>query len=243
MTMAMERLSNEALEAVQLSHMIGNEIGLKFVRNEILFAAIVSKPERAAQTLRDFEIQYEAVKQAAIKTIRSKPGVELETGGNPTKEALPFSEESKLVLEKAYQIADGMESSIVRSEHVLLALMGYNNGKKIESAPVVDVLSNIVGLANRKYDQKFSVFTFCQELVNSLPNIAFDGSNEKETVTIGGASGSTNTLSEVGVDLTQMALEGKLDAVYGRDAEIRSALRTLGRRRKNNPCLIGEPGV
>ena len=43
--------------------------------------------------------------------------------------------------------------------------------------------------------------------------------------------------------MTQMALDGQLDMVFGRDEEIRSALRTLGRRRKNNPCLIGDPGV
>ena len=57
-----------------------------------------------------------------------------------------------------------------------------------------------------------------------------------EEVTIGGPSpGNTATLDKVGVDLTQMALDGKLDVVYGRDNEIRMALRTLGRRRKNNP--------
>jgi ATP-dependent Clp protease ATP-binding subunit ClpC len=56
-----------------------------------------------------------------------------------------------------------------------------------------------------------------------------------------GANGST--LQEVGVDWTQLALDGKLDPVFGRDAEIRSALRTLGRRRKNNPVLLGDPGV
>jgi hypothetical protein len=47
----------------------------------------------------------------------------------------------------------------------------------------------------------------------------------------------------VGIDLTEMAREGRLDAVYGRENEIRMCLRTLGRRRKSNPCLIGEPGV
>jgi ATP-dependent Clp protease ATP-binding subunit ClpC len=241
MNMFMDRMSDECLEAMTESHMIGNDIGLKVVNIEILFAGIVAKPERAAQTLADFEIQYSAVRQAAVMTIRKKSIMEL--NGNDSTDPLPFSEQSKLVLEKACTIADNMESKLVRSEHVLLALMGYNNGNKIESAPVVEVLANVQGLATRKYDQKFSVFTFCQELVNSLPDTPFNGKNEREQVAIGGAEGSTNTLSEVGVDLTQMALEGKLDAVYGRDAEIRSALRTLGRRRKNNPCLIGEPGV
>ena len=53
----------------------------------------------------------------------------------------------------------------------------------------------------------------------------------------------TPTLEECGVDLTEKARAGELDAVVGRSAEVRAALRTLVRRRKNNPCLVGEPGV
>ena len=50
-------------------------------------------------------------------------------------------------------------------------------------------------------------------------------------------------MSDVGVDLTDLAVRGELDPVFGRDEEIRNAIRTLVRRRKNNPCLMGEPGV
>jgi hypothetical protein len=68
---------------------------------------------------------------------------------------------------------------------------------------------------------------------------------EREVVYVDGdrVGGSTPTLDKVGIDLTQMAREGRLDAVFGRENEIRMCLRTLGRRRKSNPCLIGEPGV
>jgi hypothetical protein len=68
---------------------------------------------------------------------------------------------------------------------------------------------------------------------------------EREVVFVNGdrVGGSTPTLDEVGIDLTEMAKDGRLDAVYGREYEIRMCLRTLGRRRKSNPCLIGEPGV
>ena len=85
---------------------------------------------------------------------------------------------------------------------------------------------------------------FCQDLVNALPMtpVSSDSVDDlvvKDTVVVGGrarAGGATATLDEVGVDMTQMALDGKLDMVFGREKEIRSALRTLGRRRKNNPC-------
>ena len=59
----------------------------------------------------------------------------------------------------------------------------------------------------------------------------------------GNKPSTTPTLSECGIDLIEQARENKYDRVYGRDEEIRMSVRTLVRRRKNNPCLIGEPGV
>jgi ATP-dependent Clp protease ATP-binding subunit ClpC len=242
LTMVIERLSDECVEAVEQSHDISNEIGLKTLRVEILFAGIVAKPERAAKTLDTFGIEFEEVKRSAIKTLTYKAGVKL-SGPNPTKEALPFSDQAKLTLNEACKIADRMESPIVRSEHVLLALMGYNNGNKVLSVPVLQVLGDMPSI--RHAQTSFSVSKFCDALVNALPLTPTSGEDVvvKDKVVVGGQAGSTNTLKEVGVDLTQMALEGKLDFVYGRDKEIRTALRTLGRRRKNNPCLIGDPGV
>jgi ATP-dependent Clp protease ATP-binding subunit ClpC len=246
--MAIERLSDECVEAVKQSHEIGNEIGLKELNNEIMFAGIVARPERAAKTLELFQILADDVRVAAVKVIRSKPNLALnlkfvEGGGGGSKTiALPFADDAKTTLNRACQIADRMESQLVRSEHVLLALLGYNNGQKIVSSPVVAVLSDLPAFKNGK--TKVSVFDFCEQLVNALPNTPVDQPDTvvRENVVIGGASGNTNTLKEVGVDMTQLALEGKLDMVFGRDKEIRTALRTLGRRRKNNPCLIGDPG-
>ncbi|GMH61167.1 hypothetical protein TL16_g03199 [Triparma laevis f. inornata] len=72
---------------------------------------------------------------------------------------------------------------------------------------------------------------------------ARNSKNKKELATGGGGDTKTPTLKECGVDLTEKARNGELDAVIGRDAEVKAALRTLVRRRKNNPCLVGEPGV
>jgi len=203
------------------------------------------------------------VETSAIRTLQFKlPTSEFDpninnnsrsTGDESSKnEPLPFSDESRTLLTKACQIADRMESPTVRSEHVILALMGYNNGLKIETVPVMDLLRNIPSLkqVNRETGG-FTVTQFCLDLVNALPmtpvpSTPSDDLVVKDTVVVGGSQksgGSTNTLNEVGVDMTQMALDGKIDVVFGRDQEIRSALRTLGRRRKNNPCLIGDPGV
>jgi ATP-dependent Clp protease ATP-binding subunit ClpC len=244
--MVIERLSDECVEAVKQSHEIGNEIGLKELKNEILFAGIVARPERAANTLERFQIQADDVRATAIRVVRAKPsniGAKPENPAEKSNIALPFADDTKTTLSRACEIADRMESELVRSEHVLLALLGYNNGQKIVTSSVIDVLSGLEAVKNGK--TKVSVFDFCEQLVNALPNTPFDqpDTRVRENVVIGGASGNTNTLKEVGVDMTQLALEGRLDMVFGRDKEIRSALRTLGRRRKNNPCLIGDAGT
>lgn len=249
LSMVLDRLSDECIGAIQSAHTLGNDIGLTVLRNEILFAGVVAKPERAASTLQKYSITYERVKESAMRQIE-KTGVDLidirdGTPGSNT-DPLPFSAASKLLLEKALGIAEQrFGSDLVRSEHVLLALLGYNYGKPIESAPALDVLATIPNLKALDGKGSFSCFKFCEQLVQDLESTASTdssgGDGAKEEVRIGGSGLGlgTATLSSVGVDLTQMALDGLLDNVYGRDDEIRSALRTLGRRRKNNPCLIG----
>jgi len=88
--------------------------------------------------------------------------------------------------------------------------------------------------------QSFSASEFCRALLVDVEN---NPGGDEELVTGTGQTSATPTLSECGVDLTEMAMNMELDEVHGRDHEVRMALRTLVRRRKNNPCLIGEPGV
>lgn len=254
-SMVIDRMSNECVSAIQSAHDIGNSLGMKTLRNEILFCGMVNKPERAAKTLIRYNLDNaQEIESAAIRTLSFKlPTGELDLKGEnrkdgDTKEALPFSEETRSVLNKACDIADRMESETVRSEHVILALMGYNNGNAIESVPVLDLLGDIPSIKQGNRETSgFRVTQFCEDLVNALPNTPISGDDVtvRDRVVVGGRAGGggTSTLNDVGVDLTQMALEGKLDMVFGRDKEIRNALRTLGRRRKNNPCLIGDPGV
>ena len=256
LSMAIDRMSNDCVAGIQKAHEIGNSMGMKLLKNEIIFVGMVANPERASRTLQRYKLDdYDEIETSAIKTLQFKseelnpdPGF----NGDSLNEPLPFSDETRVLLTKACTIADRLESPTVRSEHVILALMGYNNGIKIETVPVMDLLRTIPSLkqVNRETGG-FTVTQFCQDLVNALPMTPVPTSSGddlvvKDTVVVGGsekAGGSTTTLDDVGVDMTQMALDGKLDMVFGRDQEIRSALRTLGRRRKNNPCMIGDPGV
>eukprot|EP00562_Extubocellulus_spinifer_P024100 CAMPEP_0178668346 /NCGR_PEP_ID=MMETSP0698-20121128/31532_1 /TAXON_ID=265572 /ORGANISM="Extubocellulus spinifer, Strain CCMP396" /LENGTH=1021 /DNA_ID=CAMNT_0020311909 /DNA_START=302 /DNA_END=3368 /DNA_ORIENTATION=+ len=183
--------------------------------------------------------------------------------------ALPFSEEAKATLSRAGTIADRFASKTIRSEHLLLALLEYNvedagsaasretgpapGGGDSPSCKALSVILNADGVDADSFD----AFTFCDALLDDLleqgpvqeevggidTQNSEDVVTQREVVVIGGSSGNTPTLDDVGIDLTLMALEGKIDAVYGRNDEVRMCLRTLGRRRKNNPCLIGDPGV
>lgn len=249
LTMVVDRLSDECVAATQVAHTLGNEFGLRLLNNEVLTAGIVNRPERAGRTLSKYNLVYPLVRQSAERSLeqsgfRLKKNINKETLMKNDK-PLPFSEEVKVTLTDAAKVASYFGSKSIHSEHVLLALMGYNYGNPIDLQRQMVALTIFRGSEN-VIDKQFSPYDFCENLVQDMQlpyDISRDNPVTEEVVVIGGGSGKTNTLEEVGVDLTQMALEGRLDRVYGRDKEIKMALRTLGRRRKNNPCLIGDPGV
>lgn len=178
---------------------------------------------------------------------------------------LPFAPSLKRVLSQSGAVADSFESSTVNSEHVLLALLGYD--AKTGGVPTeVDEDAESRGYAkgalavflrmegtNTKH---FRASEFCRRLIMDIKypdgkhyegggNGDGDGDGDEgpQLVTGNDQASETPTLKECGQDLTEAARNGELDPVFGRDDEIRAALRTLVRRRKNNPCLTGEPGV
>ncbi|KAL3816423.1 hypothetical protein ACHAXA_007359 [Cyclostephanos tholiformis] len=182
---------------------------------------------------------------------------------------LPFAPPLKRALSRAGTIADSFDSPSVNSEHVLLSLLGYDptTGRVPDE---VDASVEERGYAKGALavflrmegglsveggggvgGSGFSASEFCRRLVMDIkypqdgggPGGAGGKGGNGELVSGASKSSSTPTLSEVGTDLTEMATRMELDPVHGRDDEIRSALRTLVRRRKNNPCLMGEPGV
>lgn len=243
-----DRMSEECVAATQVAQRIGNEIGLRFLQNEVLVAGISNRPEKAGRTLAKYNLAYPLIRKASEKTLQNN-GFQLKNEFNrdtliQKDKPLPFSEDVKITLKNAAQIASYFDSNNINSEHVLLALMGYNYGKPIDQQNVPVGLEILRSTENIN-DNKFSAYDFCEELVQDmkLPYDLSENPATEEVVVIGGGSTKTNTLEEVGVDLTEMAVQGRLDRVYGRDNEIKMALRTLGRRRKNNPCLIGDPGV
>uniref|UniRef100_A0A7S3Q7P1 Clp R domain-containing protein n=2 Tax=Chaetoceros debilis TaxID=122233 RepID=A0A7S3Q7P1_9STRA len=256
MSMVIDRLSEECIAATSVAHTLGNEFGLRLLRNEALVSGITNRPEKAGRTLAMYGLVYPLVKKSAEKKLTGggfmmqKKVLQVPGGGSGGNmrgrdSPLPFSEDVKLTLTQANAIATHFSSNLIHSEHVLLALMGYNYGKPMDLQNVPIALT-VFQMTENVSNDKFSAYDFCEDLVRDMQlpyDLVRDNPMTDDVVVIGGGSTKTNTLEEVGVDLTQMAVEGRLDKVYGRDKEIVMALRTLGRRRKNNPCLIGDPGV
>ncbi|WP_416335313.1 ATP-dependent chaperone ClpB [Anaerococcus sp. DFU013_CI05] len=121
------------------------------------------------------------------------------------------------ILLKSEDEAENMGDSFVSMEHIFLALLN-------EKTQVSDI--------NKRYDLNY------REFKNSIDKV-----RKGQKVTTENPEETNNPLEKFGRDLTQEAREGKIDPVIGRDSEIRNALRILSRRKKNNPVLIGNPGV
>lgn len=165
----------------------------------------------------------------------------------------PFDVPLKKALREAAVLANQMGEIQVQTHHVFLALLEYKEDQegKASAAVVRDDICTCGGWALlAKMDcmeDSVTALDVCQSLLQHLQaSASTESSSSKELVTSGagtGSSGKTPTLQEVGVDLTQLAADGLLDSVYGRETELRACVRTLLRRRKNNVVLLGEAGV
>lgn len=146
--------------------------------------------------------------------------------GNPTRLTPDdFTPRSKRVLDTAFQIARGMLHSFVDTEHLLLALLQESDSYAVK----------FINSAGCDEEQLF------EEVISSVGK---SSSQPGESGRKGkNAKSKTPTLDEFGKDLTALAKSGKIDPVIGREKEIERVIQILSRRTKNNPCLIGEPGV
>lgn len=268
--MIFERMSEECIGSLVTAQSESARLGQPSVGCEVMTVGIVDRPERARKTLNSHGITLRKAKLTVEHMFRDE-AVEGDGNGsgggggkniftmspqllNMNKRArdveLPFAPPLKRVLTNAGSIADSFDSPTVNAEHVLLSLLGYDASAGRVPQEVDDAVEErgyakgalAVFLRMEGVDSSsFSSAEFCRRLV---ADIRYPDSTEgPQLVTGNGEQSSTPTLSDVGVDLTDLAMRMELDPVHGRDDEVRSALRTLVRRRKNNPCLTGEPGV
>lgn len=209
--------TQKANDVLNLAIKAAENFGHTYIGTEhILIGVLKENTSYGAELLTEKGVTLDKIEEL----IKESTGV-----GNPTAlSPNDFTPTAKRVLEVSFQLARGMRNSFVGTEHLLLALLreGDSGAAKLLSACDVDAEA------------------FTEELVNDLarPNAEFRGSKN-------GKKGKSNTptLDEFGTDLTEKARNGGIDPVIGREKEIERVIQILSRRTKNNPCLIGEPGV
>ena len=212
--MNMNQFTQKSIEALQDMQSIAMQNGNQQVEGVHLLSALVSKEDGLIPNLiTQSGISPEAVKSLADEAINSLPKV---SGMQADK--LYLSRELDGVLTEAEAQAKKMKDEYVSVEHLMLALFSKADMK------VKDIF--------RKSGLTKDAF------LTALKNV-----RGNRTVTTDNPEGTYDVLKKYGEDLVAKAKEQKLDPVIGRDDEIRNVIRILSRKTKNNPCLIGEPGV
>ncbi len=209
-----ERFTEKAIKVIMLAQEEARRLGHNFVGTEqILLGLIGEGTGVAAKVLKSMGVN---LKDARIEVEKI-----IGRGSGFVAVEIPFTPRAKRVLELSLEEARQLGHNYIGTEHLLLGLIREGEGVAAR------VLENLgVDLSKVR-----------TQVIRML--------GETAEVSAGGSQGRTKTptLDEFGANLTQMAGEGKLDPVVGRQTEIERVIQILGRRTKNNPVLIGEPGV
>jgi ATP-dependent Clp protease ATP-binding subunit ClpC len=210
-----ERFTEKAIKVIMLAQEEARRLGHNFVGTEqILLGLIGEGTGVAAKVLKSMGVN---LKDARIEVEKI-----IGRGSGFVAVEIPFTPRAKRVLELSLEEARQLGHNYIGTEHLLLGLIREGEGVAAR------VLENLgVDLSKVR-----------TQVIRML--------GETAEVTSGGGSGGrtkTPTLDEFGANLTQMAADGKLDPVVGRQKEVERVIQILGRRTKNNPVLIGEPGV
>ena len=213
--MNMQKFTQKSLEAIQESQNIATENQNAQVEQEHLLLALLKQDNSLIKELLKKMGTSENFENELENIISKMPKV---VGGARPSNGIYVSQDLDITLTNAETIAKKMKDEYVSVEHIMLSM--FDNG-------------------NRKIKELFKTFNvnkseFLKTLTSVRGNTRVTTDNPEETY---------DALKKYGQDLVQLAREQKLDPVIGRDNEIRNAIRILSRKTKNNPCLIGEPGV
>jgi len=212
------RYTERAQRVIVLAQDEARRLNYDYVGTEHLLLGLIREGEGiAAKALQSLGIQLEQVRSEVEKMIGK--------GSAPTRGEIGFTPRAKKVMvELAIEEARMLGHNYVGTEHILLGLIREGEGVAAQ------VLINLGAELDRVRNQVI-------HLLGGAPQ------HQAGTQPKAKAKSNTSTLDQFGRDLTSMAREGKLDPVIGREKEIERVIQILSRRTKNNPCLIGEPGV
>ena len=214
--MDLQKFTKKSMEALKTAQNISAENGNQQIRQEHLFLALVQPSDGLIpEMFRKMNVSAESISAELEREIDKLPKVS-GNGYDPNK--IFISKETDNAFREAEIQAENMKDDYVSVEHIMLGIIikAQDNVKKI--------LDN----------NNINVSTF----LNALKDV-----RGNQRVTTDSPEDTYDVLKKYGQDLVELAKQQKLDPVIGRDDEIRNVIRILSRKTKNNPCLIGEPGV
>ncbi len=220
------KFTNRANKAIEIANDIALELGHNYIGTEhILYGLAKEGNGIAAKVLENQDVIADDILNKIEELIGSEESIE---------NVIDFTPRTKRVVETAFIEARKLGYNFIGTEHLLIGIL--REGDCIAARILLDLNVNIPRLYNEII-----------KVINEGENGNKDGtesSNSSGKSKRGkGSFNQTPTLNQFGEDLTKKAEEGKLDPIIGRKEEIERVIQILSRRTKNNPCLIGEPGV
>ncbi|HVA75304.1 MAG TPA: ATP-dependent Clp protease ATP-binding subunit [Acidimicrobiales bacterium] len=220
-----ERFTDRARRVLVLAQEEARLLNHNFIGTEHILLGLIHEGEGvAAKALESLGISLEAVREKVEETIGP--------AGSSTTGSPPFTPRAKKVLELSLREALQLGHNYIGTEHMLLGLV--REGEGVAAQVLVSLGADLSRVR--------------QQVIQLLSGYQSPGGKEGAPAGAGGPSGQETpsgspVLDQFGRNLTQLARERKLDPVIGRDREIERVMQVLSRRTKNNPVLIGEPGV
>ena len=225
--------SNRVRDVITYSREEALRLGHDYIGTEHLLLGIIQDGEGiAVKILKNLGCNLDKLKRSIEETVRS-------TGGTMTVGNIPLTKQAEKVLKITYLEAKLYKSDVIGTEHLLLSLL--RDDENIAAQILQQMFSISYDAVRAELDSIISGKASARG--TNDPGTPGRGSSGYRKDRGKAEKSKTPVLDNFGRDLTQMAEEDKLDAVVGREKEIERVAQVLSRRKKNNPVLIGEPGV
>ena len=212
------KFTKRAEKALQIADNLAIQFGHQYIGTEHLLYGLIKEGEGVASKVLEMQdISTEKVNKKIEEILGILESEEVKTLG--------FTPRTKRVIENAFKEAKKINSEYIGTEQLLVGIMQEPDSVAVQILMELNVNPQII-------------YSEIAKVVNEEELSQVDNLNKNQS-----SYNITQTLNQFGIDLTKKAKEGKLDPVVGRNEEIERVIQILSRRTKNNPCLIGEPGV
>jgi ATP-dependent Clp protease ATP-binding subunit ClpC len=232
------KFSNRVKEVISLSREEALRLGHDYIGTEHLLLGMVREGEGVAISL---------LKKLGVSLDELRNELERSTRGTATNNVknlanIPLTKQSEKVLKITYLEAKIFKSQLIGTEHLLLSILRDEDNIASQVMDKFDVTYDVIKEL-LEYQTQNPIASSDTEDGDEEGSKLFSGGGSKSSSSKSGEKSKTPVLDNFGRDLTKLAEEDKLDPIVGREKEIERVAQILSRRKKNNPILIGEPGV